>query len=644
MSAIDPHLANPAWLAADIEARVMTPPPPVDLEAWATDFVEFPKGSPRPGSYYPADFPFFTRILACLSPDHPSREVDLQKGAQLGGTVLAMIFAAGTTDLDPAPFLYTHPTAPNASRWMRGKFRPFLLASKHLSAVFATSKTKDSAQTSTYVERKDGAATIQLAGAASPSSLSEISMKRQVQDDLSKWDDDNGAGDPEIQADSRSKAYDDAKLFKVSTPLVQDNCRISKRRAAGTDEEWHVACPHCGHRHPLTWDNFRAALESDDGDVNNPFFTCPECRGRITEHHRVLFNDPARGAGWVARHPEREATHVSFHLPSYLSPLARWSEMARAWESAKGDPNAEQPFFNDWLGLPYNRAGEAPPADKLKARAESGPFIKGQVPTGYPLVAIGIDCQGDRVEGQIVAFGPNRRRVVVDYRVIAGHITEEETRQALDRLVRHQWPHEGGGRFAADIAAIDGNAWTDDVYDWVKKHPRSGVIMVRGVGKDNAQIIEPVSRDIEGKGKRRPTRSFSARLYNVGVSNLKATLYEFLKREDPLARGHVGFAKGLGDEYFAQLTAEKRELVATKGGRKVFRWTIRKGLANEALDTMNYAEAAATLKGWTRWDDEAWQILMDERAAPPPAGHQLDIEDIRPAPPRRARSSLDDLA
>ncbi|MBE0530248.1 MAG: phage terminase large subunit family protein [Rhodospirillales bacterium] len=629
MTAFEPHLTNAAWLAADVEASVMEPPPPVDLAAWAVDNVTFPKGTARPGRYNRKDFPFFDRVLEVLSPDHPCRFVTLAKGAQLGGTVVAMIFSCGTTDLDPAPLLYTHPTEPNARRWMRMKFRPFIRASERLRRIFATEKTKDASATGSYVERNDGRATIQLAGAASPSSLSEISVRRQVQDDLSKWDDDNGAGDPEGQADSRSKAYDDAKIFKNSSALVADNCRITKSRLAGTDEAWNVACPHCGHVHPLEWENLRANIEAEGADPANLFVACPNCAGKIYEHHRPLFNSLERGACWKAKHPEREAVHVSLHLPSYISPLARWEEMARAWLAAKGDPGAEQTFFNDWLGLAYNRAGEAPPAEKLKARADNGPYVKGMVPAGFPLTALGFDCQGDRVEGQLVAFGPGRRRVVVDYFVVPGHITEDETRRQLDRLATAAWPHASGGRHPADIVAIDGNAWTDDVFDWARKHPRSRVIMVRGSKSDVAEIIAPIRRDAEGKGRRRRTKTYGNRFFNVGVSGLKATLYEFLKREDPLARGYVGFARGLGEEYFEQLTSERREEISTRGGRKVFRWVPKKGMANEALDTMNYAEAAATLKGWTRMDDEAWEALMAERAqSGQQAGGQIDIEDV----------------
>lgn len=636
------HLTSAGWLAADIEATVLQPPPPVNLRSWAVDNVEFPKGSPRPGPYRAEDFPFFDRILEVLSPDHPSEVVTLAKGAQLGGTALAMIFASATIDLDPAPFLYVHPTEPNARRWMRLKFKPFIKASPHLSQILATEKAKDASATGLYVERKDGRGTIQLAGAASPSSLSEITMMRQVQDDLSKWDEDNGAGDPEGQADSRTKAYDaGGKIFKISTPLVEDNCRITKALKAGSWEEWHVPCPHCGHAHVLSWENFKAALETEDGDPDNPYFTCPGCSGRIYEHHRDRINQ--RGV-WKARNPK--AVDLSFHLPSYLSPLARWSKMAHAWTKAKGSPDAEQTFFNDWLGLAYSRAGEAPPAEMLKARAEESGHIRGVVPLGHPLLGLSVDCQIDRVESHLLAFGPNRRTAVVDYFVISGHITEAETRAELDKLLSRTWPFAGGGRFQADFACIDGNAWTDDVFDWVKKHPASRVIMTRGIGSDTAEPITLVSRDAEGKGRRRRRRSYGGRFFHVGVSGLKATLYEFLKRTDPLARGFVSFPKGMGDDYYEQLTSERREQVTTKGGRKFFKWVPRPGIANEVLDTFVHGMGAAVKRGWTRMDEEAWEILLSARDTPPvAAGHQLDLEHLllsggplAKPPPTRAKA------
>jgi phage terminase large subunit GpA-like protein len=77
-----------------------------------------------------------------------------------------------------------------------------------------------------FKERADYRGSLLISGANSAASLSQVSMRRQVQDDLAKWV-PNSAGDPEGQADSRSSAFDFAKILKISTPLVVPGCRIT---------------------------------------------------------------------------------------------------------------------------------------------------------------------------------------------------------------------------------------------------------------------------------------------------------------------------------------------------------------------------------------------------------------------------------
>ncbi len=59
-----------------------------------------------------------------------------------------------------------------------------------------------------------------------------ISPRKQVQDDLAKWQ-MNEAGDPEVQADSRSKAFFNGKIFKISTPMVSPGCKITSNYQEG---------------------------------------------------------------------------------------------------------------------------------------------------------------------------------------------------------------------------------------------------------------------------------------------------------------------------------------------------------------------------------------------------------------------------
>jgi phage terminase large subunit GpA-like protein len=228
-------------------ARASRPPAPIDFNAWATENLEFGPDSPYPGPYNPDRLPFFRRVLEVLGPDHPARQVALLKSAQLGGTLLAQIFVAASMDLDPGGILHVHPTENNAVGYARTKWRPMLRACRRLGQVFELRPSKEGGNSTLHQERRDGRGRLRMSGANSAASLSMYSVKRLVKDDLSKWE-DNEAGDPEAQAESRTKAFRDAKILAIGTGLLKGRCRTTAAFMAGTQEHWHVPCPHCGHR------------------------------------------------------------------------------------------------------------------------------------------------------------------------------------------------------------------------------------------------------------------------------------------------------------------------------------------------------------------------------------------------------------
>lgn len=618
------HLMNPDRMVEEAVAEVLEPPPPVDFRAWAVDNIKFSdRESPIKGPYNPELFPEFDEILAALGPDDPCRVITLSKSAQLGGTVLANIFTLGSLHMDPCDFLYTHPTDDNGRRWSRLKLKPMLRGTTALAQLFPE-RSRDSADSVMFKERADGRGSIQISGANSPASLSMVSMRRQVQDDLAKWD-MNSAGDPESQANSRSRGFEFAKIFKISTPLVNPGCRITKSYEAGSQEVPEVPCPHkeCGAFQVLEWENMRATIEADPED---PHFTCVSCGAEIREHHRPEMKKRLR---WTARNPKVKAYHRSFWIWSAYSVLQSFATIAQEWKDAKGDPASEQTFLNDTCGLVYQAAGESVSWETLRDRASEGFYKAGQVPRGALLLTLGIDCQDDRVEWQLVGWGRDLRRWVIAYGVIPKHISDEDCRAKLDDLLLQRWPNIVGRRLGLDQVAIDGNAWTEDVWAWAKRHVASRVIMVRGVGSESAPLFARVKRERNRAGK---LLKYSRRFYNFATSVLKMALYRNLSKTDPLERGFVGLPEGLDDEYFRQLTAERRKPKKNRQGFTVYQWVKDANLANEGLDTHLQAEAAAIRLGVRTLPDETWSRLEAERETPC-EDLQLDLEDLmmRPA-------------
>ncbi|MEI6560383.1 MAG: terminase gpA endonuclease subunit, partial [Rhodospirillaceae bacterium] len=511
-------LADPRTVARADIARVMSPPPPVDLNRWAVDNIAFGTESPFPGPYNPDRFPFFRRILDVLSPEHPANVVVIRKSAQLGGTVLAQIFVGATLNQAPQPVFYVHPTDGNAKKWKRNKFKKMVDASPALTRIMQPDSAR-SGNSAMYWSRRDGRGYLQLAGANSPSQLSMDSYPIAIHDDISKWLADNGSGDPEVQADSRTKAFltTGGKILKISTPDVLPGCRITRAWERGTRERYHVPCPHCDGFQALEWSTMLSCL--DEANPDDAHFTCIHCGGKIEERHREAMN---RRGQWVAEHPGAET--ISVYLWAAYSPLESWANLAKAWLRAKGNPEAERSFLNDNIGQAYQTATEAPDWQSVKDRAEAAGLPRGVVPLGMFMVTVGCDCQIDRIEFQVVAWGPKLQRVVIDWGIIHHHVSTEAAHRDLTALVGRTWPDAFAGQRPADCLAIDAGAWRDDVFAWTKRAPSSRVIVTKGARGDAAPPLTRVKQERKADGTLVQTQK---KWFLVGVSGLKASLHAY---------------------------------------------------------------------------------------------------------------------
>jgi phage terminase large subunit GpA-like protein len=624
------QIANAERLVMEAMAAAIEPPPQVDYLRWAENNIVFSKReSEFAGPYNRQLFPYFDEILLALSPDDPCRIVTLMGSAQVGKTVIGNIFVGGSMDMDPGDLLFTHPTENNAARWSKLKLLPMIRGTPALDRLFPAG-SRDGANSILMKERVDGLGAILISGANSPASLSQVTMRRQVQDDLSKWE-MNAAGDPEAQADNRSRAAEFAKILKTSTPLVMPGCRITKSFEAGSQEMPYVPCPICKHMQVLEWENMLANLDPEKPEEAH--FTCVANGCVIEEHHRPQL---LAGIEWRAHNPKAMRHHRSFWIWSAYSYLQSWARIAREWFRVKGDSAAEQTFLNDTCGKAYQTKGEAPPWEKLRDRAANSHYPKGVIPVGALVITLGIDCQADRVEWHVVGWGRDFRRYVVDYGVIPGHISDDTCRARLDGLLKQTWKNAFGQRIGIDRAAIDGNAWTEDVWSWAKRHPKSKLIMVRGRHEDGAPRIARVKKERNDRtGK---LLKWAGRFFNFAASVLKMALYRDLAKEDPLSKGYVSFPRGLEDEYFRQLTAEHRKLVKKKDGFEKYVWEKDPAQANEALDTMNQAETAANNFGIRGLPDAIWLQLEQSREIPL-APEQPDLEDLLNAGGQNAQMS-----
>lgn len=136
------------------------------------------------------------------------------------------------------------------------------------------------------------------------------------------------------------------------------------------------------------------------------------------------------------------------------------------------------------------------------------------------------------------------------------------------------------------------------------------------------------------------------RVWNVSGPVAKMELYRWLKLEWPtdreIAEGAV-FPPGschfpqYGEEYFKQLTAERRVIRVVKGFPHAT-WEKDPSRNNEALDCRVYARAAATIYGIDRMSEFKWRSLEETlgvEAKIPTRGVEIAVtEEARATPPK----------
>ena len=610
-------------------AHAMTPPPPPDITRWCEENIVFDDRSPMPGRFRIDRFPFLREIHEALSPEHPSREVTIRGSAQWGKTVSIIQPTLGAWhDYAALDSLVVHPTLSAASEWVNNKWLPMRRQAPALREIFGEGRGENR-DTGFNQETLSRNGSLKVASAGSPADLTGTSRRLVILDDLAKFE-MTDRGDPEALAVSRASGFEDAKILRVSTAMIKGTCRISRAYARSDQRLFALPCPHCGDMAPLTWENFRANIDPER--LSAAHFTCESCGSVIAHKHKEAML--ARGQ-WVPQNPRGD--HAGFHLWRAYAPQRDWASIAYEYAQVMGwtrieasqqseeglrltvEAETEQTFWNDVLGLPYEQASGGPDWEAVRDRAELAPegdvLPRAIVPARGVILAAGVDCQDDRIEIQIVAFGRNRRRWVVDYIVIPHHIGDEDGRAALDAQLRATWRTELGLRLPIDMLAIDSGTYTEDVWSWAKRFPWSRVILVKGASTQNGPVLVPqkFERRNDGQAKRRQKRAFM-----LNVSQLKGDFYGWLRKDDPEERGYVHFARGLGDEYYRQVSSEVRVLRRSRTGAVSSAWELAEPTRrNEALDTMLYAEAAARRRGWTSMTDDQWDTLEAERSAAP---------------------------
>jgi phage terminase large subunit GpA-like protein len=589
-------------------------PDPLNVSQWADEYRWLTReGAAEPGRWSTSRMPFLGRIMDVLSDDHPCKKASLCKSTQTGGTEVLNNFVGYIMHFSPGPTMVVMPTEKLAQRWSNQRLKPMIAASQALREIISPARSRDASNTTLMKEFPGGF--LVIAGANSSSDLRSMPARRVCVDEVEENPEDlDDQGRPDELAERRASTFVRRKIFKVSSPKLKATSVIWGEYEAGTQETYHVPCPHCGYKQPLVIEQLLP-----DGT-----YLCEDgaCGKIIEEHHKTWMLDPANGAAWVAKHPERENEHCSFHINALYAAHGlgyTWKEIAILREEAQRKPEKQVTFTNTILGLPFEGERQQQDAGEVESRAELG-VMRGIVPRGRYILTVGVDCQHDRFELQVVAWGRGERASIVDYQVIDGDPSQQDGYAELEVELKRSYANLNGYQLLPVAVAIDGGNWTEEVAKFVRRQgamqqnvvrrvltvgglPQTQTLhVVRGRSSKSERVVyRPKKAEVNSRGK---TIARSVGVWGVGTDVAKHILFGRMGAdahvedvEDRMIRfpggrertgpeDHQAEATYLPPGYYTGLTCEFYDMTARK-------WVTPRHARNEPLDTLVYAYWAA---------------------------------------------------
>lgn len=598
------------------------PPPRLTLSGWADEHaILSAESSAEVGKW--RTIPYQRGIMDAITDRH-IESVTCMKSARVGWTKIINHAVGYFMHYDPCPMMIVQPTIGDAEGYSKDEIAPMIRDTEALQGLVADTGKRDSGNTILHKQFPGGQ--LRMVGADSPRGFRRVSMRFVAFDEVDGYAATAGEeGDQLKLGIKRTDFFWNRKILAGSTPTLDSTSRIKRRFEKGDMRYYFVPCPHCQYPQVLKFKN----MKWDKGRPETAHFICesPDCcdpeTGEVRkigyEWQRWMVEEADRRNlagdlryGWVPTNPDADPRHASFHIwAAYsYSPNATWAHLAAEWLDSHKNIEERKTFVNTVLGETYKGEGDAPDWKRLYDRREN--YRRNIVPAGGLVLFAGADVQKDRIEVEIIAYGPRMLSWSVDYRVFPGDTSQldGDCWKRLDALLGEWFEHEHGGQLQVTMLAVDSGYNTSVVYEWVSRHAINRVFAIDG--RDNLSMVVGAPKSIQytPRGKR---KSRSVKLWPIGISIVKTELYGWLKQEKPttesgdiLPFGYCHFPE-YSEEYFRGITAEEIVPRLVKGFRR-YQWE-KVYDRNEPLDCRVYGRAMAYLAGVDRWDAERWDDL-----------------------------------
>ena len=544
-----------------------TPPKNLKISDWADHYRKLSPESSAEAGQWRTDRAEYQREIMDAFNDPDIQRIIFMKSAQVGATEILLNVIGYYIDQDPAPMLIMQPTLQMAQAFSKDRLATMIRDSEKIRHCVKDARSRDSGNT--VLSKKFAGGNLNIVGSNSAAGLASRPIRIVLADETDRYEQSAGAeGDPISLATKRTTTFWNKKIYMCSTPTIKGLSRIETAFEESDKRYYHVPCPECNVKQVLKWKN--VVWEEDKPETAN--YACGECGAVIDESKKQWM---LKHGEWIASEPKSDT--AGFHISELYSVWSTWADMAKSFLEAKKNPEMLKTWINTALGESWEEQGEAVEYDTLLARRLN--YDYSTIPEDVLVLTAGVDTQKDRLELQLVGWGKNYEAWVCDYKIFWGDPNAMNVWNDLDNYLKKRFKTESERSIPISCCTIDsGGHHTNMVYQFTKPRQARRIFAVKGLSVAGKPIANRPS--YVGKNK--------AALYGIGTDSAKEAIFARLSTEPDTTTLH--FCSDLDEEYFKQLTAEKR-ITKFVRGRKTLAWKQVRP-RNEALDTLVYNFAA----------------------------------------------------
>ena len=487
--------------------------------------------------------------------------------SQVGKTEILLNAIGYYIDQDPSPMMCVQPTLQMGQSFSKDRLAAMIRDTDKIRDCVKDARSRDSGNTTMH--KKFAGGHISIVGSNSASGLASRPIRILLMDEVDRYEASAGAeGSPVSLAIARTKTFSNRKIFLCSTPTIKGLSAIETAFEESDKRYYEVPCPECDHYQVLKWKN----VVWDDDKPETASYACEDCGSVIDESKKQ----------WMLKHgrwtPTAESSNTAgFHISELYSVWSKWSDMAKNFLEAKKQPEMLKTWINTALGESWEEQGDVVEYESLLERRLN--YDHTTIPEDVLIITAGCDVQKDRIEVQTVGWGKQYEAWVIDYKIFWGDPNAQNVWSDLDAYLKKRFKTESERMIPISCCTIDsGGHHTNMVYHFTKPRQSRRIFAIKGL----SQAGKPIANRPTFVGKNK------AVLYGVGTDSAKEAIFARLSCEPEDSTLH--FCLDLDEEYFKQLTAEKRVTKFVRGKKSLVWKQIRP--RNEALDTLVYNFAA----------------------------------------------------